>query len=357
VKLTKEKLQKLYVEENRTQREIADLYGWNSTNSTRYYLKKFDIDKSEEKKQRARVRVERENIVKKHVGSIADFRKIVEDCKSVVEISKRTSIERNTVYTLLEHFEVDFKTRSEKLEELDDEQKLRRLYIDEDLTQQDIADKFNCSRGYVRKMLKKHGIEKSNILNGKEEKIKTLYEEKNYSSFDIAELLNCSQSAVMKKLQKMDVKTKSVSDYNYSERLSGEGNPFYGKTHTKESRKLMSKKQRKIAIQRIKDREGQVYPNYNPEACKLIEEYGEEHGYNFQHAENGGEYHIEELGYWVDGYDPEENVVIEVDEQHHFNENGQLCEKDKRRQREIEEHLDCKFVRLTASKYVGPQPS
>lgn len=293
MKPTKEKLQKLYVEENRTQREIADLYGWNSTNSTRYYLKKFGIDKSEKKKQRARVRVERENIVKKHVGSIADFRKIVEDCKSVVEISKRTGIERNTVYTLVEHFDVEFKTRSERLEELDDEQKLRRLYIDKDLTQQDIADKFNCSRGYVAKMLKKHDI-------------------------DTAGGYGC-----------------------------------YIDEHDPET----IRKMRVSTIENIREKEGQPYPKYNPEACELIEEYGEEHGYDFQHAENGGEYHIEELGYWVDGYDPEENVVIEIDEQHHFNENGQLCKKDKRRQREIEEHLDCKFVRLTASKYVGPQPS
>ena len=218
------------------------------------------------------------DIVKKHVGSIANFQKIVEDCKSVVEISKRTGIERNTVYTLLEHFDVDFKTRSERLKELDDEKKLRRLYVDKNLTQQDIADKFNCSRKYVRKMLKKHGIEKTT-----------------YSTSHDAETI-----------RKMRVST----------------------------------------IENIRKKKGQAYPKYNPEACELIEEYGDKHGYDFQHAENGGEYHIKELGYWVDGYDPEENVVIEVDEPHHFNENGKLCERDKRRQQEIEEHLNCKFIRI-----------
>lgn len=81
-------------------------------------------------------------------------------------------------------------------------------------------------------------------------------------------------------------------------------------------------------------------PSYNPNACKIIEEYGKQHGYNFQHAENGGEFHIKELGFWVGGYDVERNVVIEVDESHHF-QNGKLKQKDIARQKEITEHLGC----------------
>jgi very-short-patch-repair endonuclease len=52
------------------------------------------------------------------------------------------------------------------------------------------------------------------------------------------------------------------------------------------------------------------------------------------------------LGYWVDGYDKEKNVVIEIDEKQHFDINGNLLEKDIRRQKEIEKYLDCKFIRL-----------
>jgi len=89
---------------------------------------------------------------------------------------------------------------------------------------------------------------------------------------------------------------------------------------------------------------GQVTPNYNPKACKRIIEYGEEHGYNFQHAENGGEYQV--LRYWVDGYDKEKNVVIEVDEPHHYDKEGNLKEKDVLRQKEITDFLSCKFIRL-----------
>ncbi|KKL77558.1 hypothetical protein LCGC14_2033680 [marine sediment metagenome] len=112
-----------------------------------------------------------------------------------------------------------------------------------------------------------------------------------------------------------------------------------GKKHTFESRRKM----RLAAIRRIERNEGQCSPNYNPTACKLIEEYGKRYGYNFQHAENGGEFHIKELGYWVDGYDAEKNVVIEHDESYHF----QQKEKDEARQEEIERLLGCEFIRIS----------
>jgi len=115
-----------------------------------------------------------------------------------------------------------------------------------------------------------------------------------------------------------------------------------GTYHSQETIKNM----RLSAIQRIESRNGQIFPNYNLEGCKMIDEYGKENGYNFQHAENGGEYHIKELGYWVDGYDKEKNVVIEIDEPAHFDKNGNLSKKDLERQKEIEDFLGCRFIRL-----------
>lgn len=130
-----------------------------------------------------------------------------------------------------------------------------------------------------------------------------------------------------------------------------------GKKHTLETKLKIGKansgkspspiareKMRKSAIKRMEKLWGQVTPNYNPRACKLIDEYGKLHGYKFQHAENGGEFHIVELGYWVDGYDKEKNVVIEVDEKHHKKQ--KQLEKDKQRQEEITNLLQCKFIRM-----------
>lgn len=106
------------------------------------------------------------------------------------------------------------------------------------------------------------------------------------------------------------------------------------------------KKQRLSTIEYIKTMNGQLAPRYNVKSIPIIEQYGKQNGYNFQHAENGGEYHIKELGYFVDGYDKKKNVVLEIDDKHHYNVDGTLKEKDIQRQKEIEEHLGCKFIRI-----------
>jgi hypothetical protein len=89
-----------------------------------------------------------------------------------------------------------------------------------------------------------------------------------------------------------------------------------------------------------------LFPNYNKNAILIIEEYGKKYGYNFQHAENGGEYYVDGLGYYLDGYDKEKNVVIEIDEYHHFDINGNYKQKDVIRQQKIENLLNCKFIRI-----------
>jgi hypothetical protein len=91
---------------------------------------------------------------------------------------------------------------------------------------------------------------------------------------------------------------------------------------------------------------GQIAPRYNLDSITIIEAYGKKHGYTFMHAENGGEYYVRDLGYFLDAYDPIKNVALEVDEAHHFDRNGNLLERDKVRQSQIEEALGCKFIRI-----------
>lgn len=110
---------------------------------------------------------------------------------------------------------------------------------------------------------------------------------------------------------------------------------------------------RKIRLKRIETVEehkfngGQMKPNYNSKACEYFNNLMIEANIFIQHAENGGEFYIKELGYWVDGYDKENNVVYEWDEKHHFDKsNGLLNEKDIYRQLEIEKHLNCLTIRI-----------
>jgi hypothetical protein len=86
-------------------------------------------------------------------------------------------------------------------------------------------------------------------------------------------------------------------------------------------------------------------PRYNVKSIPIIEEFGKKYGFNFRHAENGGEFFIKELGYWLDAYDEKQNVVLEIDERSHFTK-GKLKESDVRRQKEITNFLGCRFYRL-----------
>jgi hypothetical protein len=115
-----------------------------------------------------------------------------------------------------------------------------------------------------------------------------------------------------------------------------------GKPHTDQTKLKM----RKSTLEYLKRTKGQVVPRYNRESITVIEQYGIEHGYIFMHAENGGEYFVKELGYFVDAYDPINNVVLEFDEKHHFDNSGELREKDKERQQQIQDLLKCKFIRI-----------
>jgi len=51
-------------------------------------------------------------------------------------------------------------------------------------------------------------------------------------------------------------------------------------------------------------------------------------------------------GYWLDGYIPELNLAIEIDECYHYNEHGVLHKKDIERENNIKKKLNCKFLRI-----------
>jgi len=135
----------------------------------------------------------------------------------------------------------------------------------------------------------------------------------------------------------------------YCRRCPEPRNTWQGKKHTKETKK----KQRISTIRYLNKTKGQLSPRYNINSISIIEKIGKNHSYNFQHAENGGEYYIDDLGYFLDAYDSDKNVVLEIDEKHHYDINGNLKEKDVIRQQNITEYFNnighkntCKFIRF-----------
>lgn len=114
------------------------------------------------------------------------------------------------------------------------------------------------------------------------------------------------------------------------------------KPHTEETKLKM----RLSTLSYLENLKGQLAPRYNKDSIPLIEEYGKKNGYKFMHAENGGEFYVSELGYFLDAYDPIANVALEIDESHHFNKDGELIKRDVVRQKQIEEKLGCTFIRI-----------
>jgi endogenous inhibitor of DNA gyrase (YacG/DUF329 family) len=139
----------------------------------------------------------------------------------------------------------------------------------------------------------------------------------------------------------------------------GKNNPFYGKFHTEKNKKLASKraksilrtdgwkrKQRLARIKNIKLLCGNISPSYNKKACEYFEKMEKENGWNGYYATKNGEYYIKKLGYWVDYYEPNKNIVIEWDEIRHYNVDKTLKKKDINRMLEIKNYLGCKFIRF-----------
>ncbi len=115
-----------------------------------------------------------------------------------------------------------------------------------------------------------------------------------------------------------------------------------GKPHTE----LTKRKMRLSTLDYIKTLKGQVVPRYNKTSITVLENYAKKHNLRLMHAENGGEFFIKELGYFVDGYDPINNVVVEFDERHHFTLDGKLKQRDVERETEIKKLLKCEFIRI-----------
>ena len=100
-------------------------------------------------------------------------------------------------------------------------------------------------------------------------------------------------------------------------------------------------------LKKIKDENFQMVPNWNPVACDFFEKFDIENDTIGRHARNGGEFYIKELGYWLDYINKDLKIIIEYDEERHFDENGNLKEKDILRQHEIQKiYPDYQFLRI-----------
>lgn len=287
---------------------------------------------------------------------------------------------------------------------------LVQKYHTENMSLTEVAQDLGYSREHVYRTMKKFGIKRRTVSESNAGAGNSQYKDgpwrdpevlkgliqRNMTTREMAEELGISHTTLARSLRKLGLVSKRKKAHtklspeesklaktcpeclgkkahhakvcSKCRDRSGVNNPMYGKKHKVHSKILMSKKQkintssddyinpskfpevrkkqRISALRNIEKRAGQVMPNYNPGSIEIIERYALDHGLNLQHAENGGEYHIRELGYFLDAYDKDKNVVVEVDERHHYDIHGNLRDKDITRQNEIIKHLGCQFVRI-----------
>ena len=119
---------------------------------------------------------------------------------------------------------------------------------------------------------------------------------------------------------------------------------FKGRKHSEKSKRKM-----RISAAKYLQSIRATPCRYNKSSIPILEAIAKEYGWNIQHAENGGEFYTG-IGYFVDAYDKEKNIVLEYDEPAHYvdAENNVLCDDDIKRQKEIIEHLHCEYWRYNS---------
>ena len=118
---------------------------------------------------------------------------------------------------------------------------------------------------------------------------------------------------------------------------------------------LERRKMRLTRIELLKNKKVK-YPNYNKKACDFFKLLNKKYDLKGRHAEYKGEFYIKELGYWLDYYIPELNLVIEWNEKKHYEMNEHtgrynLTNKHKFRQNEIKKHLDCTWININQESF------
>jgi hypothetical protein len=119
---------------------------------------------------------------------------------------------------------------------------------------------------------------------------------------------------------------------------SGIRNPFFGKRHSEQQKAIFRERKTLDVVNRFHG------PHFNRVACEFFNMLNDFMGWNGVHALNGGEYNVD--GYFLDYFEPRENLVIEWDEPHHFKPSQQ--KKDKIRATNIKEILACEFWRVNS---------
>lgn len=140
--------------------------------------------------------------------------------------------------------------------------------------------------------------------------------------------------------RKLSIARKGVPRSETARKNSANGQ--VGKVHSEETKRKM----RVSKIKHIIEKNGSIRSTVNKRGCAYFDQLEQQMGWTSgRHGLRSGEFHIKELGYFVDYYEPNLNIVVEYDEPLHYYVDNRLKEKDVKRMLQIKEHLGCRFLR------------
>jgi len=123
---------------------------------------------------------------------------------SIDEIASRTNQSEQTIRTWLIKYDI---ADEYEVKPWNDKEKLKKLYIGEGYTGSEIAEKWGCSADHIRHLLRKHNISKDKAEQPwrKKEVLEELYVEKEWSDKEIAEELGCYRDTISKWLHRHNI--------------------------------------------------------------------------------------------------------------------------------------------------------
>lgn len=151
------------------------------------------------------------------------------------EIAERLGCTQGTISHRCEEFDID-STRFIKDQPWHDEGTLRELYVERELSVEDVATELGCDYQTVEKWVHHHGIETRprnpatpDVLRDRGE-LRKLYHEEGMSTYGIANESDCAPSTVHDWLDAHDIQTRDVGSQpgELHHRWKGGRDPYYG---------------------------------------------------------------------------------------------------------------------------------
>ncbi len=144
---------------------------------------------------------------------------------SYIQLAKYFSCSKNTIAYWLRKYDIKTRTPSQSMKLFSgkkgkiSKEELYRLFIDEKLTPEEIAKKYNYKFNTIVNKLGKHKIlnkfSKGKMVEISKSELKRLYLNKKLTSYDIAQKFGCCQASVWKKLKQYDIKRRDSNSSCY----------------------------------------------------------------------------------------------------------------------------------------------